>query len=89
MLVLNLNFLNISKEDYDSISWTECIKYLEGDLISLYQVLIGQIVNHRFKVDFTKSLSISSLSLKIFKTNYLKSNKILTLLRGLESLIFC
>lgn len=63
------------KKDYLNKHWSvknETLRYLESDLLCLYQVMtqFSQNIFHLEHVNMTKSLSISSLTFKIFKTNY-------------------
>jgi DNA polymerase type B, organellar and viral len=63
----------------------ETLKYLESDLLCLYQVII-QFSDNIFKLEklnITKILSISSLTFKLFKTNYLNDFK-LSIVKGIH-----
>jgi DNA polymerase type B, organellar and viral len=76
------------KKDYLNNNWSlknETLKYLESDLLCLYQV-ISQFSKHIFQLEhlnITKSLSISSLTFKVFKTNYLK-DPFLPIIKGMH-----
>lgn len=63
----------------------ETLKYLESDLLCLYQVLtkFSHDIFHLEHVNMTKSLSISSLTFKLFKTNYLNDHK-LPIIKGIH-----
>ena len=76
------------KLEYLNNNWSvkiETLRYLESDLLCLYQV-ITQFSKNIFQlehVNITKSLSISSITFKIFKTNYLNDYK-LPLIKGIH-----
>ena len=57
-------------------SQTETIKYLEKDLISLYQVInkFSDYIYLKYKVQVSTALTISSLAMKVFLTKYNKNN---------------
>ena len=67
---------------YDSLissKWSfkdETVKYLQGDLNSLYEVIIkaNKQVFIDYEVNMMDSLTISGLALKIFRKNYYQSN---------------
>lgn len=77
------------KNNYLNNNWSvkeETLKYLESDLLCLYQV-INQFSKDIFnleRINITKSLSISSLTFKIFKTNYLNDYKF-SIIKGLHN----
>lgn len=68
-----LSYNDITKDNWDLKE--ECFKYLDSDLIGLHQVLIifSEFIYKKYRLNITKVFSISSLSMKIFTSNYLKS----------------
>ena len=78
------------KKDYLNNNWSvknETLKYLESDLLCLYQViaLFSKDIFYLEHINITKSLSISSLTFKLFKTNYLDNNlTYLPIIKGLH-----
>src|SRR6202030_2879352 len=76
--------LNIDKNEYNKIpneNWNlklECLNYLNKDLKGLYEVMIefSRLVYIYFNVDITDALTITRLSLNIFKKNYYKIHNI-------------
>src|SRR6202040_4019119 len=70
--------LNIDKNEYNKIpneNWNlklECLNYLNKDLKGLYEVMIefSRLVYIYFNVDITDALTITRLSLNIFKKGY-------------------
>ena len=78
------SFEGISDFEYEglfSYTWNlrnEVIRYLELDLKSLYQVItiFSRDIFNLEKIDITKLPSISSVALKIFRTNYLEASKL-------------
>lgn len=74
---------NIPVEEYNNLykkDWSlkdECILYLEKDLLCLYELLVNvnNTMHLLYNVDMTKTLTISSLSLKIFLEKYYNVNK--------------
>jgi len=92
----NINNLNNSmdyneylqiKQKYNN-NWSlkfETLTYLESDLLCLYQVIsqFSKDIFYLEHVNITKSLSISSLTFKIFKTNYLNYYK-LPIIKGIH-----
>lgn len=76
------DFIDIPKEDYVKMyseSWSfqeETLKYLELDLKVLYEVLSKANKNLfiYYNIDFTKSLTISGVSLQFFLNKYYKNN---------------
>jgi len=79
------NSKDLSLKDYSSLkeqnpyNWNlkeECFKYLENDLKGLHQVLsiFNKFIYKNYKLNMTKTLSISSLAMKIYTSNYLKGN---------------
>lgn len=71
----HINEHNILERKFGS-NWNlreECIKYLESDVVSLYQIILSfrKLVYDSEKVDITKCISNAGLSFKIFKTNFL------------------
>jgi hypothetical protein len=76
------------KNNYSNNNWSikeETLKYLKSDLLCLYQVInqFGKDIFNLENMNITKSLSISSLTFKIFKTNYLKDYK-LPIIKGIH-----
>nr|YP_009568387.1 hypothetical protein [Orbilia oligospora]QBL02019.1 hypothetical protein [Orbilia oligospora] len=75
---------NVSIDDYNSIpkdNWNlkdETFKYLINDLHCTYQILekFTNIIYNGERIDVTKVSTISSLSFKIIKANYLPLNKL-------------
>lgn len=65
----------------------EAIKYCELDCESLHQILCtyNQTIFNKFKINIHKSLTGPSLTMRIFKTHFLKSNTIFQLLGKIES----
>lgn len=70
-------YLEMKKDDLNKAKhWSvknETLRYLESDLVCLYQVItkFSKDIFHLEHVNITKSLSISSLTFQIFKTNYI------------------
>ena len=62
----------------------ETLKYLERDLISLHQIMIkmSQEVFDLYSINITKCSTISALSLVLYKSNFLKSSKLLSRSKG-------
>jgi hypothetical protein len=61
----------------------ECLKYLDKDLLSLYQVLVkvNKSIHFLFNMQMTDSLTISGLAMRIFLTDHYKSeNKAIPLI---------
>ncbi|ORY88692.1 DNA polymerase type B, organellar and viral-domain-containing protein [Lobosporangium transversale] len=68
-------------------SWNlkeECFKYLDSDLIGLHQVLMifSKLIYEKYRLNITKLFSISSLAMKIFTSNYLKSDNIIPIINN-------
>jgi len=81
---------DISHDDYNSLvknDWSmkdETLKYLESDVLALFEV-ISKFSKEMFeleKVNVTDSLTIASLALNVFKTNYLNTNTFLSKIRS-------
>ena len=94
---INLNNLGVSinKLHYDTIpdhNWSsefETIKYLEKDLISLYEIInkFSDYVYLKYNIQVSKSLTISSLAMKIFLGKYYNFNIPLIVKRSLYNSI--
>lgn len=77
-------FNGITNEEFEGImsyTWNlknELIRYLELDLKSLHQVLtrFSKDIFNLEKIDITKLPTISSISFKVFRTNYLENSKL-------------
>ena len=73
---------NVDKDLYDSIdtnNWStkgETLKYLEIDLISLFQVMdkFSDYAYLKYNIQVSSCLTISSIAIKIFLTKYYKNN---------------
>lgn len=63
----------------------DTIEYLKNDLNSLYAVItkFNSIIYKKYIVDLTKTVSISSLSFKIYLTNFYKAKFNVKLIKGL------
>lgn len=78
---LNYEEYKILNDQFINNEWStkvETLKYLKSDLLCLYQV-INKFSEGIFKlehINITKIFSISSLTFKIFKANYLKDFKL-------------
>lgn len=76
-----INKLRLEKyKSYYKEDWSlqlECIKYLEKDLKSLYEVLLefNKTLYMLFDVQMTESLTVSGIAMKIFLNKYYKPNK--------------
>lgn len=72
------------KNTYDWDLKEETTKYLKDDLISLYQILIKYIsqIHKDHKINVVNSISIPSLSSKIYYTDYYKDEYKLPILTG-------
>ena len=76
------NYEGISQYDYDKLcsdNWSfkqETLKYLELDLLTLYEVLskANKQLFLDYDIDMTKSHTISGLALKLFLLKYYKNN---------------
>ena len=62
----------------------ETFKYLESDVKALFEVVskFSREMYELEKVNVTDSLTIASLALNVFKTNYLKNNTFLSKIRS-------
>lgn len=75
---------NISQDEYNEFynnHWIlkdECLKYLNKDLVSLYNIMdtFNKYVYRNYGVQMTDCLTISRLALNIFLKDYLKESKI-------------
>jgi DNA polymerase type B, organellar and viral len=84
-------FNDMSYEEYGdnfSYNWNlreELIRYLELDLKSLYQIItkFSEDIFNNEKIDITKLPTNSAISLKIFRANYLKNNR-LAIIKGIS-----
>jgi hypothetical protein len=85
------HYNGISKTEYNNIKsnvWdlkSECLKYLEKDLVSLYQImnLFNKHIFLNYNIQVTKCLTISRLALNIFLTKYYNNNIALINRKGL------
>jgi hypothetical protein len=80
-------YLNL-KSNYINNDWNvkyETLKYLKSDLLCLYEVInkFSENIFNLERINITKVLSISSLTFKIFKTNYLNDFK-LPIIKGIH-----
>jgi len=86
----DFKYYDISIKDYDLINndnWdlkNECLKYLDSDLIGLHQVLMifSDLIYSKYRLNITKLLSISSLAMKTFTSNYLNSDDAIPLINN-------
>nr|YP_009529237.1 DNA polymerase type B2 [Cladonia subtenuis]AXX76245.1 DNA polymerase type B2 [Cladonia subtenuis]WBP63544.1 DNA polymerase type B2 [Cladonia subtenuis] len=87
--------VEVIEKDYNLIpldNWStelETIKYLEKDLVSLYQVIekFSGIIYDENEIQVTQSLTISSLAMKIYLKNFYKNNVALIIFHGYTFLI--
>ena len=87
---------NISKSDYIALKrehgnkvWNfkdEAIKYCKTDCVALFEVLkiFNQYVFEAFELNPHKSLTLSSLAMRIFKANYMPKNTLFKILGKVE-----
>jgi hypothetical protein len=75
------NYENLNANTYNDITndWStkeQTIKYLEKDLISLWQIInkFSDYIHLKYKIQVTNTLTISSLALKIFLSKYYNNN---------------
>lgn len=78
---LNYNDYVLLTKNYISQNWSvkvETLRYLTSDLLCLYEIILkfNDEIFELENINITDVLSISSLTFKIFKTNFLKNNKL-------------
>lgn len=68
------HYIEMYKKEWDFK--VECLKYLEGDLVSLYLIMnkFKKTVHQIYGVEVLKALTISRLAYDIFKVNYYNNN---------------
>ena len=77
-------WVNLPKDEYKNLmksNWNlkdECLSYLDKDLISLLELmnLFNKYIYQKFGLQVTDNLTISRLSINIFKKNFLKDSSI-------------
>jgi hypothetical protein len=67
----------------------EAIKYCKLDCKCLHEILVkfNELIFKEFQINITKSLTLPSLAMRIFKTHYLAENTIYQILGGIEEAI--
>ena len=62
----------------------ETLNYLSKDLISLYQILVkmDNIIYSNYRINITSHITIASLAIKILRSNFLKSSRLLPKSKG-------
>lgn len=86
-------YLELNKE-FSNKSWNfknEAIKYCNLDCVSLYEVLtkFNQLMFSEFNINIHECLTAPSLSMRIFKSIYMKNDSIYQLHGGVEQNIRC
>ena len=85
----------ISQKDYIDLlkqfenKWSfkeESLKYCKLDCVSLHEVLLefNRLIFKKFSININKSLTLPSLAMKIFKSQYLNKNEIYQILGNVE-----
>jgi hypothetical protein len=80
----------ISDTEYEEIkreNWVlrdECLKYLRLDLVSLMQILkvFTKLIKDEYKLDVGRSVSISGLALRIYRSCYYKEDMNIKIIKG-------
>lgn len=83
----------ISQQHYECIiqeDWScreESLKYLENDLITLYEILVefSKEIYNQFKLNITKYSTISALAFKIYLSNYMDTGVNIPIITGIHN----